>query len=1443
MKHALQLRPMVLAVSGALGLMAAAGHAQTFDPNGAAVRQAYLGAATQEKKDAALAGLKLLRNQVLQSAGSTITLPSLGSHFSITTTGSGSDVNAVDRLILPGPIVTAQPLNPNATLIQAANDNALGAPGAPVTLDNAVLQTLASFNTARNFTIGTNGATIDTNGFNFGISGTVNSIGTLTKEGLGTLALTGNNSWGFRINVNKGVLEGSVSSIGASVIEVNNNATVRFNQTTDEVYSGRIVTSALSPITSGILEKSGPGKLTISSPELHRGATNILGGTLALQGFGSLSSLSPLNVNAGGTLDISGSLASGHVVGQLSGAGNITLGRNLLLTQSNTDSTFSGSIAGSGGLAKDGTGVLTLTGVNTYTGITQISNGTLAIAGQGKLNPAGSVVVGKSGFDGSLGIFDISGATGPQEIGSIGGEGNVRLGANTLIVGGSSTNNFINGVLSGTITGSGGLTKTGIGGLQLTGANSYTGVTAINQGVLIARAQSISDRVVNHASLTITADAGDETYSGAISGSGDVTKTGSGSVTLTGVSSYTGPTTILGGTLALAGQGRLNATSGITIRDPSGVPSSSGRFDISRSASNQEVGFVEGYGSIQLGANTLTVGRTGTSHVYNGIITGSGGLTKTGSGSLALKGENAYTGVTRIERGGIIARTNSISDRVVNDGTLTFFEDKGATAPFISAYSGNISGTGQLVKEGDGIIWLRGLNTYAGGTTVNSGYLIGNTDSLQGNITNNAALAFYQVDNGTYSGTLSGSGALLHFGPGVLTLTGNNTYTGGTATSGTIRIDRDANLGAANGPLVLAGGTLQLGANVVTDRAILFAEGGGTIDTNGYNLSTGTRLPPGALNSTGGLTKIGAGTLTFNRIEANASTAVQGGRLEVNNWYVSNVTVGAGAELGGSGAIVGKVVNNGRLTFGNAIGQMNVVGDVNFEPGSVFTVKANAAGNSDRLVLPDPTLVGFPIGSGASARAILKGGSVDVRAESGTYNRQTRYNIINAEGGISGQFQGVTSNFAFLNPSLAYDTNNVYLTLTRNDLDYATVAQTTNQAAVARGLTRMTGAATGDAATVTAVLDGLSAPQARAAFDSIGAAGRGALPQVGTLNQRSVNQNLVARLGIAEGGSTLAPVAGIGGRAVQLAFDESSRSDAAPVYAQVGLPAGGQGLRDAGNEPNNGLWLRSYGGTGRIDGDASAPGAKYHYGGTLFGYDRKLGDHLRLGAFGGYAEPRYDQDVATSSARTKTYQFGGYGRLHSGAWHVDAVASYARNDTNTSRTVTVGALNRAASGSFKGDTVSLHAESGYTIKLNSFELQPLAALSWVRQTQNAYGETGAGALNLVLPEQSQQSLRSSLGLRTLHPFQAGATQAMFETRAAWSHEFKDTRSINARLAGDPAAAVFTVSGPTLPRDSAVVGVGIAAQASRSLRLYADLNGEFNGRVRAGALSLGLRYQW
>src|SRR5262249_46318841 len=88
----------------------------------------------------------------------------------------------------------------------------------------------------------------------------------------------------------------------------------------------------------------------------------------------------------------------------------------------------------------------------------------------------------------------------------------------------------------------------------------------------------------------------------------------------------------------------------------------------------------------------------------------------------------------------------------------------------------------------------------------------------------------------------------------------------------------------------------------------------------------------------------------------------------------------------------------------------------------------------------------------AAGAASIDGGMVQVLAQSGTYSRQTRYTILTASGGVDGQFTNVTSNLAFLTPLLSYDPNNVFLTLIRNDITFASVAQTPNQRAVAAAL-------------------------------------------------------------------------------------------------------------------------------------------------------------------------------------------------------------------------------------------------------------------------------------------------------------------------------------------------------------------------------------------------------
>ena len=97
------------------------------------------------------------------------------------------------------------------------------------------------------------------------------------------------------------------------------------------------------------------------------------------------------------------------------------------------------------------------------------------------------------------------------------------------------------------------------------------------------------------------------------------------------------------------------------------------------------------------------------------------------------------------------------------------------------------------VRSAATALTLGGTNTYAGGTTVSAGSLIGNTTSLQGAITNNAAVTFDQASSGTYAGNMSGSGSLTKLGAGSLTLSGTNTYTGGTTVSAGTLIGKPGN--------------------------------------------------------------------------------------------------------------------------------------------------------------------------------------------------------------------------------------------------------------------------------------------------------------------------------------------------------------------------------------------------------------------------------------------------------------------------------------------------------------------------------------------------------------------------------------------------------------------------------------------------------------------------
>ena len=230
----------------------------------------------------------------------------------------------------------------------------------------------------------------------------------------------------------------------------------------------------------------------------------------------------------------------------------------------------------------------------------------------------------------------------------------------------------------------------------------------------------------------------------------------------------------------------------------------------------------------------------------------------------------------------------------------------------------------------EGTLILTGTNAnYTGTMLVDApGTLQASAQSLPSAITDNGLVRFQQDTDGTYTGLVSGSGAVEKNGTGTLVLApsaaSGNTYTGGTVLKqGALSVSADPALGATSGGVTFDGGTLQLGSSfdLASSRGISVTSNGGTIDTQDFQ-STITQ----GITGVGALTKAGTGTLVLNGANTySGGTSVAAGTLVVGD--ASNTaasiagpaTVAAGATLGGYGSVNGDVTNSGTIAVANAV--------------------------------------------------------------------------------------------------------------------------------------------------------------------------------------------------------------------------------------------------------------------------------------------------------------------------------------------------------------------------------------------------------------------------------------------------------------------------------------------------------------------------------------------
>ncbi|EAR3927474.1 fibronectin-binding autotransporter adhesin ShdA [Salmonella enterica] len=485
--------------------------------------------------------------------------------------------------------------------------------------------------------------------------------------------------------------------------------------------------------------------------------------------------------------------------------------------------------------------------------------------------------------DGTLILSNTGNDYGDTEIvgGILAAKDAASLGTGDVTIAENATLALSQGTLDNNVTGEGQIVKSGSDELIVTGDNNYSGGTTISGGTLtVDHADSLGSGDIDNSGVL---KVGEGELENTLFGSGSLVKTGTGELTLSGDNSYSGGTTITGGTLTADHADSL------------------GSGDIANS------------GVLQVGEGEL-----------KNTLSGSGSLVKTGTGELTLSGDNDYSGGTTISGGTLTAdHADSLgTGAIANSGVLQVGEGE---------LENTLSGSGSLVKTGSGELTLSGDNDYSGGTIISDGTLIAdNADSLgTGAVANSGVL---QVGEGELENTLSGSGSLVKTGTGELTLSGDNSYSGGTTiTDGTLTADHADSLGTG---AVANSGVLQVGEGELEN----------TLSGSGSLVKTGTgELTLSGDNSYSGTTTITDGTL----IAANVN-ALGGGNIDNSGTLM----------LDANGAFeLANVTTHTGATTALAAGSTLDAGQLTQENGSTLSIDLGAA-TDDAVITADSVTLG-----------------------------------------------------------------------------------------------------------------------------------------------------------------------------------------------------------------------------------------------------------------------------------------------------------------------------------------------------------------------------------------------------------------------------------------------------------------------------------------------------
>lgn len=747
----------------------------------------------------------------------------------------------------------------------------------------------------------------------------------------------------------------------------------------------------------GSLTKAGNGTLVLSTANSYTGGTSISGGTLDAAA-GALGTTGPI-IFGGGTLRY----AAGNT-NDLS-TRTVTFAGQAVIDTNGNDVTYAAAVgaAGAGGVTKQGLGRLTLAAGNTFTGTSVIKTGTLAISADTGLGAVPGAAVTNLRFDPGAGNSSRLLALGTFILNANRG---VSLTSGTGIL--DTNGNAV--TVAGAITGAGVLSKIGAGTLTLSsGTSSYGGGTKVDDGTLTVTSAGSTAAlgtgsvtlnnsailnlgvraltqvlVVNGTNGLLSGDGGGVSALNTVSGAGTL------NVTITGANvDLRGDMTGFTGSIVNAGAGgtfRLNGTAGSStaVFDLGTV----GGISVRNAATAINLGALSGGAATYLGGSSnnatalvYTIGAKNLNTVFAGTIANGGfagtttGITKVGTGSLTLSGNNIYTAPTIVSLGTLVSTSDTalgLNTSAIGGLTISPVAATSATVRFRSFFPSiaSLAGSG------------------AGTASVVLGDAVGATPTTL-TVGENHASTTFNGSIGDETGTNAAAiGNLTKSGNGSLTLTNANTYTGATSVlSGMLQLGLrtslyNANTGSWTAANISVNTTATLGLNV---------GGAGQFTTADVSsiLALGTAFTGfasgsfAALDTAGGDfvhnaaiadTNVGGNAIGLKKLGANKLT------LGGTNTYTGDTTVSAGTLVAASAAALGTTAAGTTVASGAAL-------DVRANIGTeAITVSGTGVGATGALI------------TGAGTGTV--GGAVTMTADTSIGGA----GALNVTGGITGAF-------------------------------------------------------------------------------------------------------------------------------------------------------------------------------------------------------------------------------------------------------------------------------------------------------------------------------------------------------------------------------------------------------------------------------------------------------